>query len=52
MKLEKKEYGSWGDGRLVKTIAITLIPEDEADETILRQRGKKEGDTIYVSEHP
>ena len=51
MKLEKKEFASWGDGHLVKTVAITLIPEDEHDERIIAHRKiKKQTEVVYISE--
>ncbi|MCK4976048.1 MAG: hypothetical protein KAS36_03875 [Anaerolineales bacterium] len=51
MKIEKKEFASWGDGKLVKTVAITLIPEDDHDKRIIGQRlAKKESDTVYICE--
>jgi hypothetical protein len=41
LKLEKKEIGSLGDGKLMKTLCITLIPEDEEDERIIKKEGKR-----------
>ena len=49
MKIEKKEFGSFGDGRLVKTVCIDLIPEDEEDERIIKSNHiSKLGDSIYL----
>jgi len=49
MKLEKEEYASLGDGKLMKTLAIHLIPEDEEDERIIREiHISKLGDMIYL----
>jgi len=40
MRIEKTEYGSLGDGKLVKTIHIEFTPEDEEDERIIKEHGK------------
>jgi len=49
MKIKKKEFGSWGDGRLVKTLCIDLIPEDEEDKRIIKSKHiSKLGDSVYL----
>ena len=45
MKVEKKEYGSLCfDGKLMKTVYIELIPEDDEDIRIIQ----KHGNGIYL----
>jgi len=45
MKIEKKEYASLGDGKLMKTICIILTPEDDWDKKIIQNNN----DHIYLS---
>lgn len=45
MRIEKQEFGSLCNGKLMKTVYIKLIPEDEEDRRIIRER---KTDAIYL----